>query len=61
MSETEGKEEIQKKLLLDEVRKVTEANKELVNLLKLLESLGDVERPKPTYTSHYVNMKAYSQ
>jgi len=45
----------------EEVRKVTEANKELVNLLKLLESLGDVERPRSTYTSHYVNMKAYSQ
>lgn len=61
MSETESSKQTQAELVLEEVRRVTEANKELVNLLKLLESLGDVERPKPTYTSHYVNMKAYSQ
>jgi len=61
MSETESSKQAQTESILEEVRKVTEANKELINLLKLLESLGDVERPRPTYTSHYVNMKAYSQ
>jgi len=61
MSETKSSKQTQTELVLEEVRKVTEANRELVDLLKLLESLSDVDKPKPTYTSHYVNMKAYTQ
>jgi len=61
MNETKSSKQAQTEFLLEEVRKVTEANKDLVALLKLLESLSDAERPKPTYTSHYVNITAYSQ
>ena len=61
MSETKSSKQAQTESILEEVRKVTEANRELVDLLKLLESLSDVDKPKPTYTSHYVNMKAYTQ
>ena len=61
MNETKSSKQTQTESLLEEVRKVTEANKDLVILLKLLESLSDLERPKPTYTSHYVNMTVYSQ
>ena len=61
MSEIKNSEKAQTESLLEEVRKITVDNKDLVILLKLLESLSDVERPKPTYTSHYVNMAAYSQ
>jgi len=61
MNETTSNKQTKTKSLLEEARKVTEANKDLVILLKLLESLSDMERPKPTYTSHYVNITAYSQ
>jgi len=61
MNETTSSKKTQTESLLQEVKKVTEANKDLVTLLKLLESLSDTERPKPTYTSHYVNMAGYSQ
>ena len=45
----------------EEIKKVNESNKDLIMLLKLLERLSEAERPRPTYTSHYVNMTAYSQ
>jgi hypothetical protein len=60
MNKTE-KNESDIRQLLEEVGKTTNANKDPYVFLKLLEALAEMERPKAGYTSHYVNMTAYSQ